>query len=74
MSAAERAAWLDRVAEEDQPPELEEWSGPDDELTAADLANAAAARVKTAPISSSPTEGRLPRPGSAAPVSAHRHL
>jgi len=38
MTAQERAASLDRVAEEDEPPGLEEWSGPDDELTAADLA------------------------------------
>ncbi len=44
MSAAERAAWLDRVAEEDQPPDLEEWSGSDDELTAADLADLAELR------------------------------
>jgi len=25
MSAEERAAWLDRVAEQDEPPGLEEW-------------------------------------------------
>ncbi len=44
MTAAERAAWLERVAEQDEPPGLEEWSGPDDELTAADLAELAELR------------------------------
>src|SRR5260370_8551050 len=44
MTAAERAAWRERVAEQDEPPGLEEWSGPDDELTAADLAELAELR------------------------------
>ena len=47
MTAAERAAWLDRVAEQDEPPapeEWEDWPGPDDELTAADLAELAGLR------------------------------
>ncbi len=38
MSAEERAAWLDRVAEQDEPPDLEEWPDPEEELTAAELA------------------------------------
>ena len=38
MSAQERAAWLDRVAEQDEPPGLEEWPDPEEELTAAELA------------------------------------
>jgi len=48
MTAAERAAWLDRVAEQDEPPapeEWEEWPGPDDELTAEDLAELAELRA-----------------------------
>jgi len=38
MSAEERAAWLDRVAEQDEPPGLGEWPDPEEELTAAELA------------------------------------
>src|SRR5260370_39830628 len=45
MTAEEREAWLDRVAEEDEPWDLEEWSGPDDELTAEDLAELAELRA-----------------------------
>src|SRR5579864_3644689 len=45
MTAQERAAWLDRVAEQDEPPEPEEWPGPDDELTAEDLAELAELRA-----------------------------
>ena len=51
MSAAERAAWLDRVAEQDEPPDLEEWPDPEEELTAAELAEireAAADEVRAA--------------------------
>jgi hypothetical protein len=43
MSATERAAWLDRVAEEDEPPELEDWPEPE-ELTAAEVAELAGLR------------------------------
>ena len=48
MTAAERAAWLDRVAEQDEPPgpeEWEEWPGADDELTAAEVAELAELRA-----------------------------
>ena len=45
MSAEERDAWLDRVAEQDEPLDLEEWSQSDDELTAEDLAELAELRA-----------------------------
>src|SRR5260370_13475719 len=41
MTAAERAAWRERVAEQDDPPGPEEWPGPDDALTAAGLGGVA---------------------------------
>jgi len=83
MSAEERAAWLDRVAEQDEPPDLEEWPDPEEELTAAELAEireAAAEEVRAAANAArlgttgalAAAAASLGRRGPGQPGSAHR--
>ncbi len=64
MTAEERAAWLDRVAEEHEPPgaeEWEDWPGPDDELTAEDLAELAGLREAAEADALAAAEAAAPR-------------